>query len=641
MGQIKRLGLLLVFLLIASAISPLSFCLAASSVSVNSGSGVTLDEGGTVAVTVEITGIPSGGLGGFTINLNWDYHIVDITSIALSKYEGFNISAPLPYNGSTTITGFSLGGYLEGQAVIATLNLQAVGGPGSNTSINASVVSMVDKDGLPVICAAAGAAVRISTPPVEHTLIAATLGGGSTSPGAGSHAYTAGTVIDISALPAEGWAFERWTGDVADPASAETTIVMDGDKTVTAVFLELDLAPPVAGAVVAANITMTAADIIWVTDEPGTTRVEYSAGGAALLSPEDEGLATVHRVHLEGLKPATVYRFRVISRDAAGNEMASGDSYFTTLGRAATLVITRWDISGTSANGGVELALSVTNSGDLPGSRTLELMVEGAVEEAREINLEPGASEDITFTITREQPGSYAVSIEGLSFFLEVSRPWRWGWWAIGGIIGICLVPITGGLILMRRRRTIGPRDELHRMYHRIVTEERRNISENALSAQDRDGDRDASRGMVGEEIVNREEGEGEAGGSSTGTDADGQAPAMEEGQAEPAANKGDRNGILAVTPAAVSKLRQELQTRAIDSASGFRLVVSPLKPGQLRMVIDRDREGDFILENEGTRILLLSPDVATIMKGMTLDYQKGLIGSGFSVTSARSSKRL
>jgi uncharacterized repeat protein (TIGR02543 family) len=45
-----------------------------------------------------------------------------------------------------------------------------------------------------------------------------------------------GTVINISATPAEGYHFASWTGDVADSASASTVLIMNGNKTVTANF---------------------------------------------------------------------------------------------------------------------------------------------------------------------------------------------------------------------------------------------------------------------------------------------------------------------------------------------------------------------------------------------------------------------
>ena len=62
------------------------------------------------------------------------------------------------------------------------------------------------------------------------------VGQGTTTPAAGQHVYPAGTVVDLSATPAIGWKFSRWAGEVAEPNSPTTTVTMDRDKEVTAVF---------------------------------------------------------------------------------------------------------------------------------------------------------------------------------------------------------------------------------------------------------------------------------------------------------------------------------------------------------------------------------------------------------------------
>ena len=60
--------------------------------------------------------------------------------------------------------------------------------------------------------------------------------GGTTIPEVGPHTYLSGTVVDISAIAEPGYEFVDWTGNVADPNSATTTVTMDADKTVTANF---------------------------------------------------------------------------------------------------------------------------------------------------------------------------------------------------------------------------------------------------------------------------------------------------------------------------------------------------------------------------------------------------------------------
>ena len=61
------------------------------------------------------------------------------------------------------------------------------------------------------------------------------------TPAPGEHKYLQGKAIDLCAelfksCPAV-YHFDHWEGDVIDPNSLLTTVIMDADKTVTAVFV--------------------------------------------------------------------------------------------------------------------------------------------------------------------------------------------------------------------------------------------------------------------------------------------------------------------------------------------------------------------------------------------------------------------
>jgi uncharacterized repeat protein (TIGR02543 family) len=72
------------------------------------------------------------------------------------------------------------------------------------------------------------------TPPPIYDLTIYTIGNGSTT---GVGTYAEDTDVPITAIADPGWVFVDWTGDaVADANSASTTILMDGNKTVTANF---------------------------------------------------------------------------------------------------------------------------------------------------------------------------------------------------------------------------------------------------------------------------------------------------------------------------------------------------------------------------------------------------------------------
>ncbi|MEA3298156.1 MAG: hypothetical protein U9Q31_01430 [Chloroflexota bacterium] len=72
-----------------------------------------------------------------------------------------------------------------------------------------------------------------------HTLAMQVYGSGTITPDVGNYSYEDGDIVNIFAVPDTGWLFGGWSGgDVADPTSANTTVTVDSDKTITAVFCQ-------------------------------------------------------------------------------------------------------------------------------------------------------------------------------------------------------------------------------------------------------------------------------------------------------------------------------------------------------------------------------------------------------------------
>ncbi len=63
------------------------------------------------------------------------------------------------------------------------------------------------------------------------------VGEGSVTPAPGTYSFSEGSVVDLIAMADFGWDFDSWTGDVEDPDSFTTTILMDENKTVQASFI--------------------------------------------------------------------------------------------------------------------------------------------------------------------------------------------------------------------------------------------------------------------------------------------------------------------------------------------------------------------------------------------------------------------
>lgn len=108
-------------------------------------------------------------------------------------------------------------------------------------------------------------------------------------------------------------------------ADAESAFSAEVSKTFA------DTVSPVLSSMAAGSITSTGAVITWTTNEAATAQVEYGTTTAyGSSSALRSTLLTSHTRTLSSLAPSTLYHYRVISRDAAGNTAASGDNTFTT-----------------------------------------------------------------------------------------------------------------------------------------------------------------------------------------------------------------------------------------------------------------------------------------------------------------------
>jgi hypothetical protein len=74
--------------------------------------------------------------------------------------------------------------------------------------------------------------------------------------------------------------------------------------------------------------------IVWKTDKPSTSCIEYTGADGFTRRASDERLVTEHSLMLAGLQPGTKYRYRISSTDAAGNGSYSSTREFVTLSSA-------------------------------------------------------------------------------------------------------------------------------------------------------------------------------------------------------------------------------------------------------------------------------------------------------------------
>ncbi|KXB07115.1 hypothetical protein AKJ54_00725 [candidate division MSBL1 archaeon SCGC-AAA382K21] len=71
----------------------------------------------------------------------------------------------------------------------------------------------------------------------------------------------------------------------------------------------------------------------------------------------------------------------------------------------------------------VEISVDVKNSGEVEGTKTLDLNVDGSIEKTKDITLEGEENTTVSFSIHKESPKSYSVGIEDLSGSFRVLEP--------------------------------------------------------------------------------------------------------------------------------------------------------------------------------------------------------------------------
>ncbi len=145
--------------------------------------------------------------------------------------------------------------------------------------------------------------------------------------------------------------------DSLTSTSADQTFTTSGDQT-----------PPVISNVHVVNITDTSAIVVWDTDEPANSTVEFGLTTGYGSVESLAGYVTTHAVPLSGLQEGTLYHFKVTSSDVANNSTSTGDFTFTT-----TIDVTPpanvSNFTATPGDGAVTLDWNLPPDPDFAGTR--------------------------------------------------------------------------------------------------------------------------------------------------------------------------------------------------------------------------------------------------------------------------------
>ena len=148
--------------------------------------------------------------------------------------------------------------------------------------------------------------------------------------------------------------------------------------------------------------------------------------------------------------------------NAAGNIATAKVEHFTPFALMAYTGLTHFSASGLSIqpqevqpNEVVTISVSVANTGDAEGVYSVVLKVNGVKETEKSVTLAAGASQNVSFSVTRGEAASYSVDVNGLTGSFTVAAPAppaeetppastpapiAWWIWVIVGVIVVGLI---------------------------------------------------------------------------------------------------------------------------------------------------------------------------------------------------------
>jgi len=193
------------------------------------------------------------------------------------------------------------------------------------------------------------ASYKCTETPQIHVVDFSILGAGSQPVSIASPTEGAGETVVLAETPAGSGSFIGSIPLTTAPASTGNGVlsITDGD-TITVTYIDaddgyggfniprtdtavIDCSGPVITSVLATNVTGTAADLTWTTNELSNSQAFYGTSAPPSTPVSSASMVTSHSLHVSGLVPCTPYLFYVGSTDATNNSSVNnnGGAYFS------------------------------------------------------------------------------------------------------------------------------------------------------------------------------------------------------------------------------------------------------------------------------------------------------------------------
>jgi len=194
--------------------------------------------GGEVTIDITIADMPAAGLNTFGCTVTFEQSKVEVKGVTAGSWynpEGNMLFLENIDNTNGTVTfggGMATGGV--GSGTLATLTFKGKSITASS-AVTLEVFEAKDSTWTDIVSTVSPGSIEVYQ---QYTLTVSASEGGTTEPTTGTHQYKAGTEVDLTATPNEGYRFYKWTIDGTDVSDAITKVTMDKGKTAQAYFYQ-------------------------------------------------------------------------------------------------------------------------------------------------------------------------------------------------------------------------------------------------------------------------------------------------------------------------------------------------------------------------------------------------------------------
>jgi len=195
----------------------------------------TTVDAGTATVEIPINIDDATGIAGFQFTVTFDSNILEATGATEGTLtDGWTILPNTTTPGEIQIGGFSANPLEEGSGSLCIMQFNVVGDPGQTTDLTFTLSKLTDFQAQEIAHDSTDGSFHITG--YTLTVNVNPDGSGTVEKNPDKTEYEEGEEVQLTANANAGYVFDHWEGDVADPNSANTTIIMDENETVTAVF---------------------------------------------------------------------------------------------------------------------------------------------------------------------------------------------------------------------------------------------------------------------------------------------------------------------------------------------------------------------------------------------------------------------